>query len=57
MIATIMRTRLNDNPPGPDSGDYRTFRGGSWNFDELDVRCAYRNAALPTIVTTMWGSG
>jgi formylglycine-generating enzyme required for sulfatase activity len=30
------------NPVGPDAGESRTLRGGSWYFDEFLVRCAYR---------------
>jgi sulfatase modifying factor 1 len=30
------------NPPGPDSGQYRVLRGGSWDIYRYDVRCANR---------------
>jgi formylglycine-generating enzyme required for sulfatase activity len=30
------------NPRGPDSGEYRVGRGGSWALIEWDVRAAYR---------------
>jgi formylglycine-generating enzyme required for sulfatase activity len=36
------------NPQGPDSGDYRVLRGGSWNFGESDVRAANRYDVVPT---------
>jgi len=31
-----------DDTRGPDSGDYRILRGGSWNDDYTDARCAMR---------------
>ena len=38
------------NPLGPVSGNYRVFRGGSWNFGWTGVRSSYRNFYTP--VTT-----
>ena len=34
------------NPTGPESGDYRTLRGGSWNDFVDRVRCAVRLGGL-----------
>ncbi len=35
------------NPTGPDSGDARVLRGGSWGFDQINVRTAHRSRNLP----------
>jgi formylglycine-generating enzyme required for sulfatase activity len=37
------------NPPGPDSGEYRVLRGGSWNFNLWDARCASRRWYTPRL--------
>jgi formylglycine-generating enzyme required for sulfatase activity len=36
------------NPPGPDSGDTRVLRGGSWNYDDYEIRSANRSSSAPT---------
>jgi formylglycine-generating enzyme required for sulfatase activity len=36
-----------DNPHGPASGAFRVLRGGSWNDDGDDLRCAIRSAGAP----------
>jgi formylglycine-generating enzyme required for sulfatase activity len=35
------------NPLGPVSGNYRVFRGGSWNFNSDFVRSSYRRTNTP----------
>jgi formylglycine-generating enzyme required for sulfatase activity len=35
------------NPQGPDSGDRRVQRGGSFDWGQARVRCAYRIGSLP----------
>jgi formylglycine-generating enzyme required for sulfatase activity len=37
----------NENPKGPESGDLKVFRGGSWNEDPEVARSAGRNAGEP----------
>jgi formylglycine-generating enzyme required for sulfatase activity len=31
------------NPPGPDTGDYKVLRGGSWSPIAAGLRVAYRD--------------
>ena len=37
-----------NNPTGPDSGSYRVYRGGCWNYDAANCRIAFRNYHTPT---------
>ena len=37
-----------NNPKGPHTGDYRVFRGGSWDNSTKYIRVTNRNAADPT---------
>ena len=36
------------NPTGPNSGSYRVFRGGSWNYKARYCRVSFRNYSSPT---------
>lgn len=36
------------DPTGPLSGSYRVNRGGGWNYDSANCRCAYRSSNTPT---------
>ena len=38
-----------ENPPGPESGDYKIFRGGSWFNGAYRVRTTYRYPKLPVL--------
>jgi formylglycine-generating enzyme required for sulfatase activity len=35
------------DPRGPDAGDYRVLRGGSWRFDARHARSAFRTGIAP----------
>lgn len=39
--------RVRDNPKGPDSGQYRVLRGGSWSDTAGDGRASYRFRGEP----------
>jgi formylglycine-generating enzyme required for sulfatase activity len=41
--------RVRDNPKGPDSGQYRVLRGGSWFDSPRSVRASLRFRLEPTI--------
>ena len=45
---TYYLTSPTTNPTGPDSGQSRVLRGGSWNRQEFDVRVSNRNKYGPT---------
>ena len=38
------------NPPGPATGTYRILRGGSWPFDEVYARAAFRYNVKPDYI-------
>ncbi|MFZ5821841.1 MAG: SUMF1/EgtB/PvdO family nonheme iron enzyme [Chloroflexota bacterium] len=44
-----------ENPLGPDSGDARVLRGGSWNYDSSYVRAANRNGVDPSSTDSILG--
>ncbi len=37
------------NPQGPEKGDERVFRGGSWGFTSRFCRAAFRNGLKPDV--------
>ncbi|MBK9337056.1 MAG: formylglycine-generating enzyme family protein [Lewinellaceae bacterium] len=37
------------NPTGPGTGGHRVIRGGSWGYDALLCRVAYRSSNTPTL--------
>jgi len=39
----------SENPTGPESGDYKIFRGGSWYLVSGNVRTTYRFAKLQVL--------
>jgi len=40
-------TSIGNNPTGPESGDYRVFRGGAWDNSEWNLRTARRFGFWP----------
>jgi formylglycine-generating enzyme len=44
---TYYQKKVLDNPQGPDSGQYRVMRGGSWGFGMYSLRSACRNWGYP----------
>ena len=40
---------LVNNPTGPDSGESRVLRGGSWDLDTVRLRSAYWDGGNPSI--------
>ncbi|MFQ5627833.1 MAG: formylglycine-generating enzyme family protein, partial [bacterium] len=38
-----------NNPVGPEEGDYRVLRGGSWGNGPNDLRCAGRGRYIPDV--------
>jgi serine/threonine-protein kinase len=38
------------NPPGPATGTYKVLRGGSWSFDEVYARTAFRHNIKPDYI-------
>jgi formylglycine-generating enzyme required for sulfatase activity len=43
------------NPQGPDSGEYRGLRGGSWYLNDNYVRSAFRYRFIPDLRFFNWG--
>jgi serine/threonine-protein kinase len=43
------------NPPGPDFGQSRVTRGGSWNFNEINIRATYRRGYPPGLPSNLVG--
>jgi formylglycine-generating enzyme required for sulfatase activity len=43
------------NPPGPQSGSKRIFRGGSWFYDARGARTTYRDFASPNYRSSYLG--
>jgi len=43
------------NPPGPQKGNSRVLRGGSWDFNGRFARCAYRSRSSPASMYGNWG--
>jgi formylglycine-generating enzyme required for sulfatase activity len=39
--------RGEDRRHAPDAEGYQTLRGGSWDYEARDARCAYRPGLVP----------
>jgi formylglycine-generating enzyme len=46
---TYYQKNIIDNPQGPDTGQYRVMRGGSWGYGSYSLRCACRNWGSPDV--------
>jgi formylglycine-generating enzyme required for sulfatase activity len=46
--AEYYSTSPTSNPTGPESGDFRVLRGGSWDSVEVSVRTSSRNRSDPS---------
>jgi formylglycine-generating enzyme required for sulfatase activity len=44
-----------ENPTGPESGEYRSIRGGGWDLDQRSVRLSRRQWASPEDLDTSTG--
>jgi formylglycine-generating enzyme required for sulfatase activity len=45
--ASYFATSVRSNPRGPDSGDSRVLRGGSWWYGQVLIRCTNRDLDAP----------
>jgi formylglycine-generating enzyme required for sulfatase activity len=43
------------NPPGPESGSWKIFRGGAWSFNYWGARVAFRTPSWPWVNSTALG--
>lgn len=41
------RSLARNNPINNTAGDFKVFRGGSWNYYPIDIRCATRYSNIP----------
>jgi formylglycine-generating enzyme required for sulfatase activity/ABC-type dipeptide/oligopeptide/nickel transport system ATPase component len=52
---TYYQSSPSSNPMGPDDGQYKVLRGGSWNDLDLVVRSAFRSLAEPSYTDSRVG--
>jgi len=52
---TYYRVSPDENPKGPEKGQYRVFRGGSWTNNEEFLRCSERAKNAPVYRSHMLG--
>ncbi|MBN1307504.1 MAG: formylglycine-generating enzyme family protein [Chitinispirillaceae bacterium] len=53
--ASYYRESPSQNPQGPESGDRRVLRGGSWIIDRNHLRCSYRYRHEPDFRNNLLG--
>ncbi len=47
--ADYYKTSPNKNPQGPEDGEMKVMRGGSWGSYAISIRCANRHSDLPDL--------
>ena len=47
--ADYYKNSPKDNPPGPEGGSYRVYRGGSWRGTAENLRASYRDGRTPAL--------
>jgi len=52
---TYYQSSSASNPLGPDTGQYRVLRGGSWDYYDIFARSSYRNGNSPGITNSYIG--
>ncbi len=51
----LAKEETTERPIGPESGEYRVVRGGSWDYDSDFLRVASRNGSYPSLRSNSLG--